>query len=60
MSPRQGLLGELSFRAISKEQMKNSLKFVHDDNVYCKYYEVWDAGDGHVLAALIQSRNYFQ
>lgn len=26
--------------AISKEQMRNFLKFVHDDVVYCKYYEV--------------------
>ncbi|NLL78262.1 MAG: site-specific integrase [Clostridiales bacterium] len=26
--------------AISRDQMKKFLKFVHDDNVYCKYYEV--------------------
>lgn len=26
--------------AISKEQMRQFLKFVHDDNCYCKYYEV--------------------
>ena len=26
--------------AISKMQMKKFLKFVHDDNYYCKYYEV--------------------
>lgn len=26
--------------AITKEQMRKFLKFVHDDNVYCKYYEV--------------------
>lgn len=26
--------------AISREQMRKFLKFVHDDNVYCKYYEV--------------------
>lgn len=26
--------------AIAKEQMNKFLKFVHDDNVYCKYYEV--------------------
>ena len=26
--------------AISKDQMRNFLKFVHDDVVYCKYYEV--------------------
>lgn len=26
--------------AITKEQMNKFLKFVHDDNVYCKYYEV--------------------
>lgn len=26
--------------AVSKEQMRKFLKFVHDDNVYCKYYEV--------------------
>ncbi|MGN0181403.1 MAG: tyrosine-type recombinase/integrase [Candidatus Ornithomonoglobus sp.] len=27
-------------RAITKEQMRQFLKFVHDDNCYCKYYEV--------------------
>lgn len=27
--------------AITKEQMKRFLKFVHDDNVYHKYYEVF-------------------
>ena len=26
--------------AISKDQMRKFLKFVHDDVVYCKYYEV--------------------
>lgn len=26
--------------AITPEQMRKFLKFVHDDNVYCKYYEV--------------------
>ncbi len=26
--------------AITKEQMRNFLRFVHDDIVYCKYYEV--------------------
>ena len=26
--------------AVSREQMRNFLKFVHDDNCYCKYYEV--------------------
>lgn len=26
--------------AISREQMRKFLKFVHDDVVYCKYYEV--------------------
>lgn len=26
--------------AISKDQMRKFLKFVHDDNCYCKYYEV--------------------
>ena len=26
--------------AITKEQMRKFLKFVHDGNVYCKYYEV--------------------
>ena len=26
--------------AISREQMRKFLKFVHDDNCYCKYYEV--------------------
>ena len=25
---------------ITPEQMQNFLKFVHNDNVYCKYYEV--------------------
>ena len=25
---------------ITKEQMRKFLKFIHDDNVYCKYYEV--------------------
>ena len=27
--------------AITRDQMKKFLKFVHDDNVYCKYYEVF-------------------
>ena len=27
--------------AITKDQMQKFLKFVHDDNVYCKYYEVF-------------------
>ena len=26
--------------AITKDQMRKFLKFIHDDNVYCKYYEV--------------------
>lgn len=26
--------------ALTREQMRKFLKFVHDDNVYCKYYEV--------------------
>lgn len=26
--------------AITKDQMRKFLKFVHDDNCYCKYYEV--------------------
>lgn len=26
--------------AITREQMRKFLKFIHDDNVYCKYYEV--------------------
>ena len=26
--------------AITREQMRKFLKFVHDDNIYCKYYEV--------------------
>lgn len=26
--------------AINKDQMRKFLKFVHDDNVFCKYYEV--------------------
>ncbi len=25
--------------AITREQMRNFLKFIHDDNCYCKYYE---------------------
>lgn len=25
---------------LTREQMRKFLKFVHDDNVYCKYYEV--------------------
>ena len=27
--------------AITKDQMRKFLKFVHDDNCYCKYYEVF-------------------
>lgn len=26
--------------AITKDQMRKFLKFIHDDVVYCKYYEV--------------------
>ena len=26
--------------AITKKQMNSFLKFIHDDNCYCKYYEV--------------------
>ena len=26
--------------ALTRNQMRKILKFVHDDNVYCKYYEV--------------------
>ena len=26
--------------ALTRDQMRKFLKFVHDDNVYCKYYEV--------------------
>ncbi|MEY8337900.1 tyrosine-type recombinase/integrase [Lachnospiraceae bacterium 62-35] len=26
--------------AVTKEQMRKFLEFIHDDNVYCKYYEV--------------------
>ena len=26
--------------ALTRNQMRKFLKFVHDDNVYCKYYEV--------------------
>lgn len=26
--------------AITKDQMRKFLRFIHDDNVYCKYYEV--------------------
>lgn len=25
--------------AVTKDQMRKFLKFIHDDNVYCKYYE---------------------
>ena len=32
---------EKTRQAITKEQMKKFLKFVHDDNIYCKYYEVF-------------------
>lgn len=32
---------EKTREAITREQMKKFLKFVHDDNVYCKYYEVF-------------------
>lgn len=32
---------EKTREAITPEQMQNFLKFVHDDNVYCKYYEVF-------------------
>lgn len=28
-------------QAITKDQMNKFLKFVHEDNVYCKYYEVF-------------------
>lgn len=28
-------------QAITKDQMQKFLKFVHDDNVYCKYYEAF-------------------
>ncbi len=27
-------------KALTRDQMRKFLKFVHDDNVYCKYYEV--------------------
>ena len=36
---------EKTRQAITKEQMKKFLKFVHDDNIYCKYYEI---GRAHV------------
>ena len=26
--------------ALTRDQMRKIIKFVHDDNVYCKYYEV--------------------
>lgn len=26
--------------AVSRDQMRKFLKFIHDDNIYCKYYEV--------------------
>ena len=32
---------EKTRQAITKEQMKKFLKFVHDDNIYCKYYETF-------------------
>lgn len=32
---------EKTRQAITKEQMNKFLKFVYDDNVYCKYYEVF-------------------
>nr|DAF49503.1 MAG TPA: Integrase [Siphoviridae sp. ct9mC1] len=32
---------EKTRQAITKDEMKKFLKFVHDDNVYCKYYEVF-------------------
>ena len=32
---------EKTREAITPEQMQNFLKFVHNDNVYCKYYEVF-------------------
>lgn len=32
---------EKTRQAISRKQMRDFLKFVHDDNVYCKYYEVF-------------------
>lgn len=32
---------EMTRQAISRKQMRDFLKFVHDDNVYCKYYEVF-------------------
>ena len=34
------LAGVLVNDAVTKEQMRKFLKFVHDDVVYCKYYEV--------------------
>lgn len=56
--------------AITKEQMRKFLKFVHDDNVYCEYYEVfcilfhtgipfqrqeWNAGGGAAMGTQIQA-----
>jgi integrase len=32
---------EKTRQAITKEEMKKFLKFIHDDNVYCKYYETF-------------------
>ena len=32
---------EKTRQAITKEKMKKFLKFVHDDNIYCKYYETF-------------------
>lgn len=32
---------EMTRQAISRKQVRDFLKFVHDDNVYCKYYEVF-------------------
>ena len=34
--------------AITKDQMRKFLKFVHDDVVYCKYYEVMPNITPHV------------
>ena len=32
---------EIPREALSPEEMNNFLKFIHDDSVYCKYYEVF-------------------
>lgn len=35
-----GVDDSVTREAITKDRMRKFLKFIHDDNVYCKYYEV--------------------